>query len=110
ADAKGDPLVFRHVGIARGHAFLYLDRAAHRLDDAWELDQDAVAGRLDHATSVLCDLGIDQLATMGFELRKSSRLVHPHQSAVATDIGGQDGSQLAFDALYRHRQTSLRKA
>jgi hypothetical protein len=43
---------------------------------------------------------------MGLELRKSPRLVRTHQSAVASDIGGQNGSQLAFDALYRHRETS----
>src|SRR5262249_35645622 len=65
----------------------------------------AVAGGLDHAPSVLCDLRIDQLATMGLELRKRPRLVHPHQPAVASDIGGQDGTQLTFDALCRHSGT-----
>jgi hypothetical protein len=32
----------------------------------------------------------------------NNRLVRPHQPAVAGDIGGQDGSQLALDALGRH--------
>jgi hypothetical protein len=56
---------------------------------------------------VLGDFRVDQLATMGFKLREDSRLVRAHQSAVAGDIGGQDSSQLAFDALYWHRETSL---
>jgi len=104
---KGDPLVFWHAGIAAGHALLHLDGAAHRLDHARELDQDAVAGRLHDAAEVLLDLRIDQLTAMGLELRKGPRLIRPHQPAVAGDIGGQDGSELAFDALWRHRETSL---
>ena len=39
ADAKVDPLFGRHTGIALGHATLHVDRAAHRIDDAGELEQ-----------------------------------------------------------------------
>jgi hypothetical protein len=107
--ATSNLVIAGYIGIALRHALLHLDRAAHRLDHAGELDQDAVAGGLDHASSVLCDFRVDQLPAMRLELGKGPRLVHTHQSAVARDIGGQDSSQLAFDALHRHRETSLPK-
>ena len=50
------------AGVPLGHRPLHLDRAAHRIDDARELDQQAVAGGLDDAAAVLGDLRIDQLA------------------------------------------------
>ena len=49
-------------GVALGHLALHLDRAAHRVDDAGELDQQAVAGGLDDAAAMLRDLGIEQFA------------------------------------------------
>ena len=66
ADAELDAAVLRHIGVALGHAALHLDRAAHRVDDAGELDQHAVAGGLDDAAAVLGDLGIDKLAAQAF--------------------------------------------
>ena len=55
ADAEFDAPVGRHVGVALRHSALHLDGAAHRIDDAGELDQDAVAGGLDDAAAVLGD-------------------------------------------------------
>ena len=43
ADAEGLAAIGRQAGIALGHAALQLDRRAHRLDGAAELDQHAVA-------------------------------------------------------------------
>ena len=50
------------IGIALGHPALHLGGAAQRVDDAGELDQQAVAGGLDDAAAVLGDLRVDQLA------------------------------------------------
>ena len=50
------------AGVALGHLALHLDRAAHRVDDAGELDEQPVAGGLDDAAAVLGDLGVDELA------------------------------------------------
>src|SRR5215472_12071614 len=50
------PCVYRGfcvVGPALSYALLQLDRAAHRLEGAGELDQDVVAGGLDHAITGL---------------------------------------------------------
>ena len=53
------------VGVAPRHALLDLDRALHRLGDALELDQHAVAGGLDDAALVLGDRRVDQLEPVG---------------------------------------------
>ena len=57
ADAEFDPLRARASGVALGHALLHGHGAGDRFDDARELDQHAVAGRLDDAALVLGDFG-----------------------------------------------------
>jgi hypothetical protein len=56
----------------------HLDRAAHRVDDARELDQHAVAGGLDDAPAMLGDLGINQFAPVRLQPRKGPFLVRTH--------------------------------
>ena len=58
-DAEVDPLWGRYARVALGHTALHLDRAAHSIDDAGELRQEAIAGVLYGAASVLIDLGMD---------------------------------------------------
>src|SRR4029079_13085225 len=60
ADAKRDPLLWRHAGVAIRHPALYVDRATHRIDDAGELEQQPVACRLDDAAAVFRNLRVDQ--------------------------------------------------
>ena len=57
ADAEFDARLVGRAAVAVGHAGLDLDGAAHRLDDAGELDQQAVAGALDDAAAVVGDCG-----------------------------------------------------
>src|SRR5205085_8641855 len=66
---------------------------------ARELDQDAVAGRLDDAALVLGDLWVDQFAAMGSKPRESAGFVLAHHAAVAGDIGGENGRKPALDPL-----------
>src|SRR5437868_1550803 len=47
AHTEYDPLFLRNIGIALCHAALNGDRTGDGLDDARELDQHSVAGRLD---------------------------------------------------------------
>ena len=58
AHAKFDAALCRCRGVAGDHLPLHLDRTAHRVDDAGELDKQAVAGRFDDATPMLGDFGI----------------------------------------------------
>ena len=67
----GDPRV------ALDHGVLHFDRAAHRVDDAAELDNAAVAGALDDAAVMHGDGGIDQVAAQRAEPRQNPILVRP---------------------------------
>ena len=64
-----------------------------RLDGARELDQETVAGGLDDATTVLADLGADELAPDRLEAGEGALLVLPHKAAVARDVRREDGRQ-----------------
>src|SRR5262249_38742710 len=75
AEAKLDPPCRRDVGVASRHAALNFRGAHHRIDNAAELDQHAVAGGLDDAAVVLRYGGIDELKPMGLEPRERSPLV-----------------------------------
>src|SRR5205814_9410237 len=74
-----------------------------RLHDALELDEATVARRLDDAPLVLGNLRIDQLAAMGAQPRQRAGLVLAHQTAVAGDIGGENGRQPALHSLTLHQ-------
>jgi hypothetical protein len=65
ANAKLDPAFGRQVGVALDHAVLDLDRAAHRVDDAAKVDENAVAGALDDAAMMRGDRRINQIAAQG---------------------------------------------
>src|SRR5712664_2828689 len=68
ADAQFDAFVRPDARVPLAHRLLHRDRAAHRIDDAGKLHQQAVAGGLGprvkpgDATVVLGDLRIDELA------------------------------------------------
>ncbi len=71
ADAELDAPVLWHADIALDEAALHFDRAAHRVDDAAELDDRAVACALDDAAAMGGDGRIDQIAAESPEPRKS---------------------------------------
>jgi hypothetical protein len=54
-------------GIALGHPTLHRYRTGHSLDDARELYEDAVAGRLDDAAFMFGDARVDQFTAMRSE-------------------------------------------
>ena len=60
-DAELDPMLRRKAGVALDHAVLQLDAAADSIDYTAELDDDAIAGSLDHATMMHGDGRIDQI-------------------------------------------------
>ncbi len=77
-DAENNAPIFGLVGIAFRHAQLNFGGAAHRIDDAGELDQHPVAHELDDTAVVLCDLGIDKVRLQRFERRERAFLVGSH--------------------------------
>ena len=68
-------------------AVLHLDRAAHGVDDAAELDDRAVAGSLDDTPVMRSDGGINEIATEAPQARQGAILVRRGESAVADNIG-----------------------
>ena len=81
ADPELDALCRLEVGVVLGDAPLDLDRTPHRVDDARELDQRAVARELHHTAAVLGDPGLDELFAQGLEPGVRARFVGFHQPA-----------------------------
>ena len=89
-----DALLGRHAGVALDHGGLDFDRAAHRVDQAAELDDRAVAGALDDAAVVHGNDRVDQVAAKRPEPRQRAVLVGAGEPAVAGDVGHQNRREL----------------
>jgi hypothetical protein len=100
ADAELDVPVLGNPGVALHHAALDFDGAARRVEDAAELDQEAVAHHLEDAPAMLGHGGIEELAAMVAERPQGAFLIGFHQPAVADDVGRQDGRQPPLDLLF----------
>ena len=85
----------RHAGVALDHRVLHFDGAAHRVDDAAEFDDAAVAGALDDAAVMHGDGRVDQVAAKRPEPRENAIFVRAGEPAVADDVGDQDRRELA---------------
>ena len=96
ADAEGYAPILGDLGGAVSHRRLHLDRAAHGIDHARELQQQAVARGLDDAPSVAGDCRVDHLLAKGFQRRQRAALVAAHQPRVARDVGRDDGGKAAL--------------
>src|SRR6516164_3008082 len=96
---KFDAALCRCRGVAGDHLPLQLDRTAHRIDDAGELDKQAVAGRLDDATPMLGDLGVAEFAPNRTQCRERALFVLAHQPRIARHVGRQDRRQPALYPL-----------
>jgi hypothetical protein len=94
ADSKFDALFGRYLGVALDHRPLDFHRAVHRIDDAAEFNDAAVASTLDDAAVVHGDCRIDQVASKGAEPSENSILVRASKSGVADDVGYQDRGEL----------------
>jgi hypothetical protein len=95
ADPKFDALVWRDLGVALDHRPLDFNGAVHRVDNATEFDDAAVAGPLDDPAMMHGDGRIDQVAPKGAEPSENSILVRASKPGVADDIGHQDRGQFA---------------
>lgn len=80
----------RHGGVVTDHATLHRHRAGHCVDNAPELNQHAVACRLDDAAVMAGDFGVDDDFSDSFQLREGAFLVGTHQAAVSHNIRRQN--------------------
>ena len=90
ADAELNSVLGRKARIALDHAVLHLDRAAHGVDHAAELDKAAVSSALDHATVMQGDGRIDQITSQRSESRQGAILVRSREPAIADNVRDQD--------------------
>src|SRR6202035_2673241 len=90
ADAKEDAPVLRHFDIAFDHRALHFNREAHRINDAAELDDAAVAGALDDAAMMNGNERVDQVAAERPEARQNSIFVRTGEPAITDHVGNQD--------------------
>jgi hypothetical protein len=107
ADPEGDPLFLRCPGIAFSQSSLHGHRARDGFDDARELEQNAVPGRLDDAPAMFVDFRIDLFAPMRLQPGERAFLIGTHKPAVSRDVGGENGGQPAFDASRGQKRCSL---
>ena len=84
------------------HPPLHLDRTAHRVDDACELDKEAVAGSLDYPATMLGDFGIAEFTANPTQRRERALFVLAHQPRIAGDINRQNGRQSPLDPRFAH--------
>src|SRR5262249_8450577 len=92
ADAKFDAFILWSRRIALDHATLDFDSVTHGVDSASKFDENSVAGSLNDSTAVLGYLGFEKFTTVGVQPRECALLVGTHQSAVTSNIAGDDGS------------------
>jgi hypothetical protein len=81
---------------------LRLAAGEQRIDHAYELHRQPVAGGLDHAAAMSVNLPIDQLGADCLLPIKRPLLVRADRSGIAGDISGQDCGKPACDALLGH--------
>jgi hypothetical protein len=89
-DAKAQAALLGEIQITVDHRALDLAGTAHRVDDAGEFCQHAVAGGLDDPAVMLADLRINEFEEMRLEPFVRALLVHAHQARIAHHIGRED--------------------
>src|SRR5471032_1003254 len=90
---KLDPFIFSAAGIVLANRFLNLDRAGDGIDRAGEFDERPIAHQFDHATRMLGDRRVDDLAPQRLEARQRSFLIALHETRIANHIGRKDGRE-----------------
>ena len=108
ANAELDAAFRRQACVALDEAGLHLDRAAHRIDDAAELDDRPVAGALDGAAVMDSDCGVDQVAPQRTQSRQSSILVCARKPAMPTTSATRIADRSTCRSEERPRSRNLR--
>ena len=96
SNANIDALILRLAGVSLRHSSLDIDRALNRVDDAAELGQKAIAHELEDAAAMLRYRRFNEFIAVSLDPLKGFRFVLLHQAAVADDVSGENGGELAF--------------
>src|SRR6516162_5308365 len=96
--------------MAFGHHRLHFGGTSEGVDDAGELDQKSVAGRLNDAAAMDSDPWIDYLGAERLKPAERALLVGLDQTRITGDIGRKDRCEPAFNASsgpFLHAASSL---
>src|ERR1700691_5572275 len=107
AGTELDATLGRETRIALDHAVLHLDGASYGIDQAAELNEDAIASALHDSAAMHVDRGVDQVATHPPEPRKSALLVGAREPRIAHNVRGEDRRELALDAFRYHARSPV---
>ena len=107
ADAKVDAQIRGGPLVALGERALHADRAAQRGVGARELDEHAVAGRLDEAPAQVGNGRVDHLGANRAQVRERPGVVALGVPAESHDVRDQDRRE---PAIRRRRQPSAPRA
>jgi hypothetical protein len=102
ADAEFYPLLLRDVGVAFRHSMLHLHGALHRVYDASELRQNSIAGGPHDSAVVTRDFRYDKGVAMHLPPSQRAELICPHETAIARNVGCQDGREPSLSLAVRH--------
>jgi len=72
--AEIDPAITRHIGISLGHLALHFDRATYRVDNAGELEEQAVSRRFHYTAAMFLYLWIGEIAPKRLQCREGALL------------------------------------
>ena len=78
------------------------DRTLDRIHRAGELDQGAVAHKLDDAAVMRGDDWVEDLGSQRLKARQSAGLVGPHEPRIADRVGAQNRSKPTLCTGVRH--------
>jgi len=101
SDPEFDTPVRCDIDVPHRNLALHLDRAAHGVHDAAELDQPTIAGGFDEATAIGDDHRIDDLLPERSKPRYRALLVRAREPAIAGHIGGKNRRQPAGNLGHR---------
>jgi hypothetical protein len=90
SDPEFDPDFFGKVSVAPAHHSLDVERVAHCINGASELDQNLVAASLDDTPAIGRDPWFDQLGKEASKACSCALFVSLDQAGVADNIGRQD--------------------
>jgi hypothetical protein len=93
------------IQIAVGHRALDFGCTAHRVDNAGEFREHAVAGGLDDPAVMLADPRVEQFDEMRLDAFVRAFFIGTHQTRIAHHVGGEDRGKAAFDTFPIHART-----
>jgi hypothetical protein len=107
ADAEFDPAIFGHVRVVLDHGPLDFHGATNCINRTRKFDQNAVAHGFEDTPPMFRQAWINQFAATGLEGGERTLLVPAHETAVAGDVGRQNGYQPPFDSHVGHKNSRL---